>query len=61
MAVFLPEVYISVDQNHRHSHAQRQAICATALRWMLAGSLIWEVRHNEPFYRQEVLRRTVLK
>lgn len=44
-----PELYISFDQNHRHSRAQRPAICATALRWMLAGSLIWEVRHNEPF------------
>lgn len=56
-----PEPHISLDQNHRRSHAQRQAICAAALRWMLAGSLFREVRHNEPFYRKEVLWRTVLK
>lgn len=40
-------------EHRKYSHA-RLAICAAALRWTLAGSRIWEVKHNEPLYRKEM-------
>lgn len=48
--VFLQTPCSSFDQ-HR---TQRLTSCSCALRWMQAGSLILEVRHNKLHYRQEV-------
>lgn len=38
--------HINFDEHHRHSHAQWRAICASVLRWTLAGSLSWEVENK---------------